>query len=197
MRLQFSKRDRAQHDSRPVARTMTPLGHNRVDDMRQGLKRELKKRDDHEKDCESSDDEEDDDDEKDSTKTPSPSAKPTKSKCSSPSPPPTGLSMQPPSTQLGGLTTTFAGRLQPTVLPLSVSAFPVMSTGASLIATATTLSLNAPAFTPLLPSGTRKSDSGLQAVQASSHPSLSPHAKTALIAFGAISKAIPISIRGT
>jgi hypothetical protein len=51
--------------------------------------------------------------------------------------------------------------------------------------------LNAPVITPPppLPSDTRKGGSGPQAVQPSAHPSLSPQAKTALIALSIISKA--------
>lgn len=54
----------ARDASRPASKAMTPATHNIVNDMRQKLKRELKKRGDNEKDCDSSDDEEGDDDKK-------------------------------------------------------------------------------------------------------------------------------------
>jgi hypothetical protein len=190
MRLRFLRRDRAEVASRPASKVMTPPSPNRVNDWRQDLKRKLRKRGDDEDDCDSSDDEEDDD-EKDKSISSSSSAKPTKtkSKCSRLPPPPTGLPLQPPPPPSGLPTTTFAGGIQQSALPISVSAFPALSTGVSVAATATTLSLITPAITqPLLPSGTRKGGSDPQAVKASGHHSLSPHAKTALIAFGIISK---------
>jgi hypothetical protein len=181
---------REEHAFGFMARITKPPAHHIFFDMLQDLKQELKKRDDHDDDCESDDDEEDD--EKDKTKSVSPSSKPTKSKCSRP--PPTGLPSQPPPTQIGGPATTPAASLQMTVLPLSVSAFPAVFTGASLISAATTRSLDSPATTPpAVPSGTRKNGSSPQPIKTSGHPALSSHSKTALIAFGAISKAVLFS----
>lgn len=190
MRAPFLNRGREAHAFGFTARIIKPPAQHIVFNMPQDLKRELKKRDDHDEDCESDDDEKDD--EKNKTKSASPSSKPTKSKCSRP--PPTGLPTQPSPTQLGGPTTTPAASLQMTVLPLSVSAFPAVFTGASLISTATTRSLNTPATTPpAVPSGTRKSGSSPQPMKTSGHPALSSHSKTALIAFGAISKDVLFS----
>ncbi|KAE9984861.1 hypothetical protein BLS_000944 [Venturia inaequalis] len=155
-----------------------------------------------EKECESTVDEEDDTKDKDKTDDASSPAKPTKSKskCSRQLPPPIEIPIEPPPLPSEQPIATLDDGSLGGIPILSVSAFPTMTTEAvtttgisiaatttatSITTTATTLTLNAPTITPsTLPSGTQKS--GAQAVQASAHPKLSPHAKNALIAFGII-----------
>lgn len=184
MLSRFSEKDRGEAAPRFAARTVTTYTHKNIDNIRQDRERELRKRGDDERDCDSSDDDEEEDEAKSSSLSANPTK--TKSKCSRLPPPPTRLPLQPPTTLLLGSppTSSVVG-----VLPISVSAFPAMVTGVTAAATASTLSLNAPASTPpVLPSGTRKSGSDAQNVKVPGHHSLSPHAKTALIAFGVISK---------
>ncbi|KAE9976078.1 hypothetical protein EG328_002849 [Venturia inaequalis] len=176
----------------------TSIRHKNVNEER----RELRKRGNKEKECESTVDEEDDTKDKDKTDDASPPAKPTKSKskCSRQLPPPIEIPIEPPPLPSEPPIATLDDGALGGIPILSVSAFPTMTTEAvtttgisiaatttatSITTTATTLTLNAPTIIPsTLPSGTQKS--GAQAVQASAHAKLSPHAKNALIAFGII-----------
>ncbi|QDS77606.1 hypothetical protein FKW77_002018 [Venturia effusa] len=174
---------------------MSPT-HDGEDDTRQGPSRELRRRGDDEDRCEESHDDAEEEAKKEAASMSFETTK-TKSSCSRlypPPPPTTGLPMQPPSQSLGSNTMSLSDNMPQSVLPLSVSAFPAMSTGnaittgVSIAATATTLSLNAPAITPpVFPSGARKSgDRPPPPIAASRHHRLSDQSKTALIAFGVI-----------
>lgn len=172
MRFGILKRSEDEGFARSTARR-----HKNMKDVR----RDLRKRGDGEKDCESRDD--------DPTKT------------TRLPPPPSGIPVPPPPLPLGPPTTALPDGGIPF---LSVSAFPAMTTGPpisaeaattagiSAAATATTLLLNAPAITPpILPSGTRKTGDGPQTVKAAGHHRLTPKAVDALVAFGVISKITP------
>ncbi|TID17928.1 hypothetical protein E2P81_ATG10899 [Venturia nashicola] len=206
MRFQFLKRDRNEVVAGSSSGVRTSLQHKYTNEKW----RELNKRGKEENDCESSGNEEEDQKNKDKRGDASSSAKAkkTKSKCSPLPPPPTETPTQPPPPPLVLPTTSLTDGTLGSVPILSVSAFPVMATGAatttgisiaatstgisvaaattsiSADTTATSLILNAPATTSsLLPSGTRKSGDSRQA---SGHHKLSPQAKDALIAFGVI-----------